>query len=175
MPPLTTSGPPRNVSQLADPRLSVIPAVVVFVLGLGLFLVDATVSVRPGPLAYLLTPTAVALLLYLRGRPTTSKGRLVALAIWGLVGTAAAGLLTIIVAIGTRLPRPYEAWELFLLDLGVFVWFVLALSGAFAVAARTRGWRSLIALLAGPIAQVAGFLLTVVFTAEDVVLVVLAA
>jgi hypothetical protein len=158
------------VSRLVDPRLSVIPALVVFGLGLVLFLVDSTLNPRPGPVLYLLTPTPVALGLYVRLRPTTGQPRLLGLAVWGFAGTTAAGLLTILVAIGTRLPRPYEAWEFFLLDLGVFLWFVLALSGAFVVAARTQGWRSRAALAAGPVAQFGGFLLTVMFTAEDVVL-----
>ena len=175
MPPLTPSRLPEPASRLADPRRSAVPTVVVFALGLGLFLVDATGNVRPGPVAYLLTPTPVALALYVRLRPTTGWRHLVVLATWGLLGTTAAGLLTILVAIGTRLPRPYETWEFFLLDLGVFLWFVLALSGAFVVAARTEGRRSRAALAAGPVAQFGGFLLTVVFTAEGVVLVALAA
>lgn len=148
-----------------------VPALVAFTLGLGLFLVDAALNPRPGPIAYLLTPTPVALLLYVRIRPTSGRRRLLLLASWGFLGTTAAGLLTILVAIGTRLPRPYEMWEFFLLDFGVFLWFVLALSGAFVAAARTRGRRSRVALLAGPTAQFLGSLLTAVLTAEDVVLV----
>jgi hypothetical protein len=91
--------------------------------------------------------------------------------VWELLGTAVAGLLTVVVALGTRLPRPYEAWELFLFDLGTFLWFVLALSLAFVVAARTRGARATAAFVAGRVAQFLGFVLTVLVTADDVVLV----
>ncbi|WP_152041919.1 hypothetical protein [Salinigranum salinum] len=153
-----------------DPRRSALPATAVFALGLGLFLLDATSNPRPGPVAYLLTPTPVAVLLYVRDRPTTGRRRLLALGAWGFVGTTAAGLLTVLVALGTRLPRPYEAWEFFLLDLGVFLWFVVALAGAFVVAARQHGRRERLALAAGPVAQFGGFLLTTFLTAEAVVL-----
>jgi hypothetical protein len=95
---------------------------------------------------------------------------LLALAAWGYAGTTGAGRLTILLALGTRLPRPYDAWELLLLDVGVFCWFVLALTAAFVVAARGRDIRSTAALAAGPIAQFVGFLALVLLTAEDVVL-----
>lgn len=158
-------------SRLLDPHRSRAPALLVAALGLGGFLVDATLHLRPGPLAYLLVPTPVAGLLYLRERPSTGHRRLVGLTVWGLAGTTAAGLLTILVALATRLPRPYEAWEFFLLDLGVFCWFVVALAGAFVVAARTRGRRAAVALAAGPVAQFGGYLLTALLTAEEIVLV----
>jgi hypothetical protein len=163
--------PRSRVSLTADPRQSELPAVAALVGGLGLFLLDSASNPRPGPLAYLLVPTPVALLLYVRLRPATEPHRLVALAVWGFVGTTVAGLVTVLVAMGTRLPRPYEAWEFFVLDLGVFLWFVLALSAAFVAAARTHGPRAVVALAAGPVAQFSGFLLTVALTAEDVVLV----
>ncbi|AZH26045.1 hypothetical protein [Haloplanus aerogenes] len=165
----------RPVPALLDPRQSIVPAVIVFALGLGVFVLDATSNVRPGPVAYLLTPTPVALALYVRRRPTTGRRRLLGLAVWGLVSTTAAGLLTILVAIGTRLPRPYEAWEFLLLDAGVFLWFILSLAGAFVLAARWDGRRSTVALAAGPAVQFVGFLLFVVVTAESVVLATLAA
>jgi hypothetical protein len=76
----------------------------------------------------------------------------------------------ILLAIATRLPRPYEAWEFLLLDVGVFCWFVLTLTAAFLVAARTRGARATMALAAGPVMQFGGFLVLVLLTAEDVVL-----
>lgn len=158
-------------ADVLDPRQSVVPACAAFCVGVALFLVDAAVNPRPGPVAYLLTPTPVALLLYRRLRPTAGRRRLVAVAVWGLLGTAVAGLLTVVVALGTRLPRPYEAWELFLFDLGTFLWFVLALSLAFVVAARTRGARATAAFVAGRVAQFLGFVLTVLVTADDVVLV----
>lgn len=159
-----------TVTRLLDPRQSIVPALVISSVGLVLFLVDATVNPRPGPVLYLLTPTPVALAVYVRLRPTTGHRRLLTLAGWGFAGTTAAGLLTVLVVLGTRLPRPYEAWEFFVLDLGVFLWFVLALTAAFVAAARTRGWRSNAALVLGPVAQFSGFLTAVALTAEGVVL-----
>ena len=153
-----------------DPRASALPAAVVAVVGLGALLLDAATHARPGPVAYLLFPTPVAVLSYLRVRPGTGRRRVLALAAWGYAGTTAAGLLTVLLAIGTRLPRPYEAWEFLLLDVGVFCWFVLALTAAFVAAARTRGPRATATLAAGPVAQFGGFLLLVLLTAEDVVL-----
>ena len=158
--------PPRSL----DPRRSALPAGLVFLIGLGALLLDATTHPRPGPVAYLLFPTPVAVLSYLRVRPGASRRRLLGLAAWGYVGTTAAGLLTVLLAIGTRLPRPHEAWEFLLLDAGVFCWFVLALSAAYVAAARSHGSRSTAALVAGPFAQFGGFLLLVLLTAEDVVL-----
>ncbi len=165
-PPRTSETLPRAL----DPRASALPAVLVFLVGLGALLLDATTHTRPGPVAYLLFPTPVAVLSYLRVRPGTGRRRLLGLAAWGYAGTTAAGLLTILLAIATRLPRPYEAWEFLLLDAGVFCWFVLALTAAFVAAGRTRGARSTAALLAGPVAQFGGFLVLVLLTAEDVVL-----
>ena len=162
-------------TQWLDPRASAFPAALAFLVGLGALLLDATTHTRPGPVAYLLFPTPVAVLSYLRVRPGTTRRRLLGLVAWGYAGTTAAGLLTILLAIGTRLPRPYEAWEFLLLDAGVFCWFVLALTAAFVAAARTRGHRSTAALAAGPLAQFGGFLALVLLTAEDVVLFGLAA
>lgn len=153
-----------------DPRASALPAALVFLVGLGALLLDATTHTRPGPVAYLLFPTPVAVLSYLWVRPDAGRRRLAVLAVWGYAGTTAAGLLAILLAIATRLPRPYEAWEFLLLDAGVFCWFVLALTAAFVTAARTRGRRSTAALLAGPVAQFGGFLVLVLLTAEDIVL-----
>ena len=121
-------------------------------------------------MAYLLFPTPVAVLSYLRVRPDVGRRRLITLAAWGYAGTTAAGLLTILLAIATRLPRPYEAWEFLLLDGGVFCWFVFALTVAFVTAGRTRGFRSVTALVAGPVAQFGGFLVLVLLTAEDIAL-----
>lgn len=159
-----------TIADALDPRRSVVPALLIWLAGLVVFLVDSTVNPRPGPVLYLLTPTPVALALYVRHRPTAESRRLLALAVWGFTGTTAAGLLTVLLAIGTRLPRPYEAWEFFVLDLGIFLWFVAALAGAFVAAARTQGLRSIAALALGPVAQLSGFVLVVVLTAEDVVL-----
>ena len=142
----------------------------VFLVGLGALLLDAATHPRPGPVAYLLFPTPVAVLAYLRVRPETARRRLLGLVAWGYAGTTAAGLLTVLLAIATRLPRPYEAWESLLLDAGVFCWFVLALTAAFVVAAQTRGPRATAALAAGPAAQFGGFLALVLLTAEDIVL-----
>jgi len=159
-----------TLPQALDPRASALPAVLVFLAGLGALLVDATTHTRPGPVAYLLFPTPVAVLSYLRVRPEVDRRRLVVLVVWGYAGTTAAGLLAILLAIATRLPRPYEAWEFLLLDVGVFCWFALALTAAFVTAGRTRGARSTAALLAGPVAQFGGFLVLVLLTAEDIVL-----
>lgn len=166
-----TAVSPVTSAPVFDPRESTVPAFLAFLAGLGVLLVDATLNPRPGPIAYLVTPPTVAFLSYLRVRPTVDRRRLLALGAWGLVGTTAAGLSTVVVALATRLPRPYEAWELFTLDLGAFVWFVVALAGAFVAAGRTRGWRTTVSLLAGPVAQFAGVVLVLVAVAEDVVLV----
>ena len=60
-------------------------------------------------MAYLLFPTPVSVLSYHRVRPEADRRRLAGLAAWGYAGTTAAGLLTVLLAIATRLPRPYEA------------------------------------------------------------------
>jgi hypothetical protein len=154
---------------IVDPRRSTVPAVAAVAVGIAIFLLDSALHPRPGPIPYLLTPTPVALLLYVRIRPTAGRRRLVGLAAWGFAGTTAAGLGSVLVAIGTRLPRPYAAWEFFLLDFGAFLWFVAALAGAFVAAARTDGWRATAALVAGPVAQFSGILLLSLVLAEDVV------
>ncbi|MFC6940485.1 hypothetical protein ACFQE8_11015 [Salinirubellus sp. GCM10025818] len=153
-----------------DPRTSLLPPVLVFLVGLGALLLDAATHPRPGPVAYLLFPAPVAALSYLRLRPETTRRRLLGLAAWGYAGTTAAGLLVILLAIATRFRRPYEAWEFVLLDVGVFCWFGLALTGAFLVATRTRGTREMAVLAAGPVAQFGGVLVLVLLTADDIAL-----
>jgi hypothetical protein len=124
--------------------------------GLGLLLVDAAGGVRPGPVAYLLTPPATAVCAWLRRRPATPSRRLLGLAGWALLGTTAAGLATLVLALSTRVSWPTDPGGFRLLDVAVLAWFVAALTGAFLLAADREGTAALVALALGPVAQVGG-------------------
>lgn len=134
------------------------PAAVALLLGIALHAVDQALFVRAGPVPILLTAPVVATLLYRRTRGVGRRAALALLA-WGLVGSGAAVLAVYAGVVGFELPRALTEFERVLYDLGMFLWFVLALAGAYAVAARTRGRASVAALLLGPVAQAAYALL----------------
>lgn len=148
-----------------DPRRSLIPVIVAVLLGLGLHAVDQTLYFRAGPVPILLTAPVVATLGYLYREPATGMVRLIALLAWGGIGSGLGVLGVYLVAVSYELPRPLTSSEMLLFDLGMFLWFVLALTAAYAVAARADGMRAYVALLLGPLLQAAyGLLLVVLVT-----------
>jgi riboflavin transporter FmnP len=114
--------------------------------------IEQAVNVRAGPVSVLLTAPVVATLVYLRYRDATRRA-LLALLAWGVLGTGAAVVVVAIWSIGYYLPRPLTDLEMLGYDFGLFLWFVLTLGAAYAIAARTGGRRAVVALLAGPVAQ----------------------
>lgn len=147
-------------SRRVRPRESLLPAAVAFLLGVVAHAVDQTLFVRAGPIPLLLTAPVVATLVYLRFADATRRQVLTLLA-WGFVGSGLAVLAVYLQAVGRELPRAMTETEMVLYDLGLFLWFVVALAAAYAVAARGDGRRDVAALLLGPVVQAAFPLLMV--------------
>lgn len=148
-----------------DPRRSLIPVVVAVLLGLGLHAVDQTLYLRAGPVPILLTAPVVATLGYLYRKPATEIIQLIALLAWGGIGSGLGVLGVYLVAVSYELPRPLTSAEMLLFDLGMFLWFVLVLTAAYAVGARADGGKAYVALLLGPLIQAAyGVFLVVLVT-----------
>lgn len=150
-----------------DPRVSSLPVLVAFLVGVFVHAVDQLLHFRAGPGPVLLTAPVVSVLAYVRLRPETDSRWLLVLLCWGALGSGLAILGVYLVATAYRLPRPMTDPEMVLYDLGLFLWFVLALAGASAFAARDAGGRSrgLAALSSGPVLQF-GWILVVVALAE---------
>lgn len=150
-----------------NPRDSVLPVLLVFLGGLSLHVVDQLLNFRAGPVPILVTAPAVAVLAYLHYRPNTNYRSLGLLLAWGFVGTGLAILAVVLHAISYQLPRAMTEPEMILYDLGLFLWFVLSLSGAYTMAARTteRKRYPVAMALAGPILQ-AGWGLVVILVVE---------
>lgn len=136
------------------PRTSLLPAVTAFLLGFGIHLIDQGLFARAGPIPILLTAPVVATLVYLRFRDAT-RGRILALLVWGAVGSGIAVLGIYVATVNYQLPRALTDLEMVLYDLGMFLWFVLALAAVYAIAARRRGRGAVGVLLLAPIAQAA--------------------
>jgi len=139
-----------------DPRHAPRPVVLAAAAGLVLHGIDQALGFRAGPVPVLVTAPAVAALAYRRVRPETTGRRLGLLLGWGIVGSGLAILGVFVLGTSYRLPRPMTDAELVAYDLGLFVWFVLSLTAAYALAARTPDrTRRALAVAAGPVAQVA--------------------
>lgn len=145
-------------------RESLVPAAVALLVGTVVHAVDQTLFTRAGPIPLLLTAPVVATLVYLRFADATRR-QLLALLAWGLFGTGAAVILVYLQVVGTELPRAMTGLEMVLYDLGLFLWFVVALAAAYAAAATSRGRTAVVALLLGPVIQ-AAFLLLMVLLVE---------
>lgn len=138
-----------------NPRYSMFPAMLAISGGL-LHGIDQLLYFRAGPIPILVTAPVVAVLTYLRMRPETGYRRLRGLLVWGLLGSGFAVLGVYLLASSHQLPRPMTEPEMVLYDFGLFLWFVLALTGAYGVAARTdRTLPATAAILAGPALQLA--------------------
>lgn len=135
-----------------------------FLVGLGLHAVDQAVAFRAGPVPALVTAPVVATLVY-RSTARVTTRRLAGLVTWGLVGSGAAVVAVYLTGVSYVLPRPLTGLEQVLYDAGLFLWFVLALTAAYAVAARTGGRRAVLAVACGPLVQAAFALLPVVLVA----------
>lgn len=140
-----------------DPRDSHLPVGLTFLGGLLIHAIDQLLHFRAGPIPILITAPSVAVLAYLYVRPETRIRWLVVLLCWGAVGSGLALLGVFLLGSSYQLPRSMTDQELVLFDLGSFLWFVVTLAGAYAVAARridsTRGMVA--ATLTGPLLQFA--------------------
>lgn len=136
-----------------SPKRSILPVVLAFLGGLLVHVVDQGLNFRAGPVPVLVTAPVVAVLGYVRVRPDVTTRRLAVLTGWGFVGSGVALLGVYVFATSYQLPRPMTDPELVLYDLGLFCWFVLALTGAYVLAARTIDRYAWAAISAGPLAQ----------------------
>jgi hypothetical protein len=100
------------------------------------------------------TAPAVATLCHLRVRSAT-RGRILALLGWGVAGSGLGVLGVYVVAVSYRLPRALTAREMVLYDAGMFLWFVVVLAVAYAVAGRVSRRAAVAVLLGAPVAQAA--------------------
>jgi hypothetical protein len=142
-----------SIRERLHPRRSLAPLGVAFLLGLAVHAVDQLQHVRAGPVPILLTAPVVATLGYLHSRPDTGWKRLVVLLAWGFVGSGLAILGTYTTTGSYQLPRLLTDSELVLVDLGLFLWFVLVLTAGYVLGARTDSRWSIAALLAAPAVQ----------------------
>lgn len=149
-----------------DSRL---PVALAFVGGLVVHVVDQLLQFRSGPIPVLLVAPVVAVLAYRHVRPETPPRRFVLLLCWGVVGSGLAVLGVFVVATSYRLPRPLTGPETVLYDLGLFLWFVLSLTGTYAAVARRvdRHRYALAGVLAGPLVQFSWILLVVAVAEAD--------
>lgn len=143
-----------TASRHVRPRESLTPAAVAVLLGTLLHAVDQTLYTRAGPVPILLTTPVVATLVYLHYADATRR-QTIALLAWGALGSAAAVLLVYLQVVGRELPRAMTGTEMVLYDLGMFLWFVFALAGAYAMAARNEDRTALVALAVAPLVQAA--------------------
>lgn len=150
-----------------DPRHSALPVLLVFLGGILMHSVDQVLNFRAGPLPILVTAPSVAALAYLYYRPDVTARHFGVLIGWGVVGTGLAILGVYLHATSYQLPRAMTEPEMVLYDLGMFLWFVLALTGAYASGARIieQDRYRLAAILTGPILQL-GWGLVVVLLVE---------
>lgn len=151
-----------SVRRRLDPRYSpaLVPGASLF--GLVLQALFQATAFRGGPVPITVTPL-VAVLAYARLRPEAGVRKLAVLAAWAIVGTGLALLGYILHPVSYRLPRSMSGSKMVLYDVGTFLWFVVALTAAYAVAARTYdGWRVAVAAGAGPLVQAAWLLLVIV-------------
>jgi hypothetical protein len=135
-----------------NPRQSLVPTGVVFLLGLGVHAIEQALFVRAGPIPIVVTAPLVATLLYLWLRDATRARTLVLLA-WGAVSSVIAILAVYLLTVSYELPRALTEVEMVLYDLAMFLWFVLALAAVYAFVARRDGPHFLVAL--SPVLQAA--------------------
>lgn len=147
--------------QRFDPRVSLTPAAIAFLVGLVGHAVDQALFVRAGPVPAVLTAAVVATLLYLHRRDATLWQALALLA-WGVVASGLGILGLYLLTVSSELPRALTETEMILYDLGLFLWFVLVLGGAYWSAAGRGRRTAAVALLLAPVAQAAYALLLVV-------------
>ncbi len=60
------------------------------------------------------------------------------LSTWAVLGTVIALLGHALHSLSYQLPRPLTDFEMFVYDLGTFLWFVFALTIAYVIAVRTN-------------------------------------
>lgn len=152
-------------SRRVRPSESLLPAAVAFLLGIAAHAVDQALFVRARPIPFLLTAPLVATLVYHRFADPTRR-QILALLAWGFLASWLAVFAVYFQAVGTELLRVMTGLEMVLYDLGLFLWFVLALAAAYAFAARNSGRRAVVALLLGPFVQ-ATFSLLMVLLVES--------
>lgn len=142
------------VFQYLDPRQSVFPVPLAFIIGLALHFVDQALNFRAGPVPIAIAAPLVAVFTYIYLQPNTWPRRFAVVSVWAVFGTGIALVGHALHSLSYRLPRPLTEPEMLLFDLGTFLWFVFALTIAYAVAARTNDeTRAWIAIAAGPLLQ----------------------
>lgn len=139
-----------------EPRTALLAAVALFALGVGVHLAFAAIGRSPTPITLFAFGPSVAVLAYLRVHPGP-EGRRVAGLLLGGVAATAVGFFVVFIAVQqySYLPDGRSTYELFRFNLDLYVWFVLALTGAYTAAARTAGKRALAILAASPLLQAA--------------------
>ncbi|WP_255194879.1 hypothetical protein [Halorarius litoreus] len=147
-----------------DPRTSLTPAVLAFLVGLAGHAVDQSLFVRAGPMPAVLTAAVVATVCYLHRRDTPRLQAL-ALLVWGVVASGAGVLGVYLLTVGDQLPRALTETEIVLYDFGLFLWFVLTLAVAYWVAAGRERRTAAVALLLAPVLQAVYGLLLVALVA----------
>lgn len=145
-------------------REALLPVLTFFV-GLSLHGIDQTLHFRAGPIPALVTAPLVAGLTYRYLQPDTTNRRLVVVLGWGIIGSVLSLLGVYLHATSYQLPRAMTEPEMVLYDLGLFLWFVVSLSSAYALGARFAGQRRFVAILSGPLLQ-AAWVLVIVFVVE---------
>lgn len=140
-------------------RISLAPAAIAFLLGIGIHVVDQARAFRAGPVPILLAAPAVATLVYLHAREASVR-HVLALTVWGVASSGVAILTYLVLVANYRLPRELTGAEMAVYDFGLFLWFTLTLAGIYAVAARLRRPRAVLAVLAAPLVQAAAAPLT---------------
>ncbi|MDS0297378.1 hypothetical protein NDI76_01310 [Halogeometricum sp. S1BR25-6] len=142
----------RTLGRHAHPRTSLLPAAAALLVGLLLHAIDQSIAFRAGPGPILVTAPVVATLCYLRVREASSK-RILGLLGWGVAGSGLGVLGVYVVAVSYLLPRELTGQEMVLYDLGMFLWFVVALAAAYVVAGSVSRPLAAAALLGAPVAQ----------------------
>lgn len=137
----------------ADPRTSLLPATVAVLAGLLGHAVDQLLFFRAGPVPIVVAGAVIAPLVALRYRPAMGAVRLVALGAWAALVSGVGVVLVYIQALSRDLPRPLSGPEMVVFDLGMFLWFVLALAGCSALAVRRSNPKALLVLAAAPAVQ----------------------
>lgn len=138
-----------------DPRAASTLIAVAVLCGIVLHAADQLLHARAGPVPVVVTAPAVAVLTYRYLHPEPRLRWLLALLCWSALGTGVAVLGAFVAGTTYRLPRPMTGTEMVLYDLGLFLWFVLSVPGAFALVARRTDRRRYVtaAALLGPVLQ----------------------
>lgn len=138
-----------------EPRTALRSAVGLAAVGVGVHLAFAAAGRRAIPITLLaFAPPVAAWRTSASGRPPASGASQGS----SCGASSRTGIAFVVVFVVVQdyshVPHERSAYELFRFDLDLYLWFVLALAGAYAAAARAGGRRALAALAAAPVARV---------------------